>query len=241
IESVDKSIVGTDITVLVQKKVTLDTENSRKYDIYFNMPLTKGNFSQKLFSYPEIRTNDTNAIERSTLFEEILDSPSGINSISLTNAGSSYQSAPEVVITGDGSGAKAKAYVTGGKIYKIEMTNKGVDYTRASVSFVGGGGNGATGTPQLENNYGTIRSFYYDDTGKKIILNSSIGSMNYLTGYVTVGPLRTSGPVDSTFYGTNIVTFYAPAANEIILPLRNRILSIDENDSRSVIVEMIAE
>lgn len=241
IESVDKSIVGTDITVLVQKKVTLDTQNSRKYEINFNMPLKKGNFSQRLFSFPEIKTNDTNAIERNTLFEEILDAPSGINSISLTNGGSSYQTAPEVVITGDGSGAKATAYISGGKVYKIEITNKGVDYTRASISFVGGDGSGATATAQLENNYATIRSFYYDETGKKIILNSSIGTINYTTGYVTVGPLRTAGTIDNSFYGTNIVTFYAPASSEIILPVRNRILSIDENDSRSVIVEMIAE
>jgi hypothetical protein len=241
IEGADKSIVGTDITVFVQKKVTVDPLNSRKYEVNFNMPLRKGNYSQKFFSFPEILIDDTNGIERETLFEEVLDAPSGINSIAITNGGSSYQSAPEVIISGDGTGAKARAYVSGGKVYKIDITNPGVDYTRASVTFSGGEGRNAAGTPQLENNFGTIRSFYYDTTGKKVIMNSTIGSINYQTGFVTVGPFRTAGTIDNAFYGTNIVTFYTPAANEILLPLRNRILTIDENDTRSVIIEMIAE
>jgi hypothetical protein len=69
IETAEKSIVGSDITVFVQKRVTLDLNNARKYDINFNMPLRKGNFSNRLFSFPEILLNDNNAIERNVLFE----------------------------------------------------------------------------------------------------------------------------------------------------------------------------
>lgn len=241
IEGADKSITGTDITVLVQKKVTLDTSNSRKYEINFNMPLRKGNYTYRLFSFPEIKVNDANGIERNTLFEEVLDSPSGINSIYLTNGGSSYQSAPRVVITGDGSGAEARAYISGGKVYKIEMISKGVDYTDADITFVGGEGSGATATAQLENNFGSIRSFYYDENGKKVIINSTAGEINHQTGFVTLGPLKSTGPVDDSYYGEDIVTIYTPASNEILLPLRNRILTIDETDTRSVVVSMLAE
>ena len=58
---------------------------------------------------------------------------------------------------------------------------------------------------------------------------------------MTVGPFKTAGAVENDFYSDDIVTFYAPVENEIILPLRNRILTIDESDSRSVIVDMVAE
>jgi hypothetical protein len=241
IETAEKSIVGSDITVFVQKRVTLDLNNARKYDINFNMPLTKGNFSNRLFSFPEILLNDNNAIERNVLFEEAIDAPTGINSINITNGGSSYQTAPTVTISGDGSGATAIAYVSGGKVYKVDIINKGIDYTKATISFSGGGGLGATATAQLENNFGTIRSFYYRNTGEKIIINSNAGILNYTTGLMSINSIRPNGTVDNDFYADGIVTFYAPVENEIILPQRNRILNIDPLDTRSILIEMVAE
>ncbi len=240
IENSEKSIMGTDITVFVQKKATLDTLNSRKYDINFNMPLRKGNYINKLFSFPEARINDVNGVERNVLFEEVLDAPTGINSIEVVNGGSSYSTAPQVIISGDGTGATARALVANGRVYKIEVINKGSDYTKATVSLVGGG-TGATAKVQLENNFGTVRSFYFNTNGEKVILNSNIGTINYTTGLVSINSFRTAGTVENDFYGENILTFYAPVENEIILPLKNRILTIDEGDSRSIIVDMVAE
>ena len=240
-ETSDRSILGTDITIFVQKRVSLNTINSKKYDINFNMPLRKGNYANKLFSFPEIYINDSNTVERKVLFEEVLDAPTGINSIEITNGGLSYSTAPNVIIEGDGTGAIARAYVADGKVYKIEILNKGVDYTKATVSFTSDTGINATAIVQLENNFGTIRSFYYNEKGEKITINANVGSINYLTGLVTVGPFKTAGAVENDFYSDDIVTFYAPVENEIILPLRNRILTIDESDSRSVIIDMVAE
>ena len=240
-ETSDRSILGTDITIFVQKRVSLNTINSKKYDINFNMPLRKGNYANKLFSFPEIYINDSNTVERKVLFEEVLDAPTGINSIEITNGGLSYSTAPNVIIEGDGTGAIARAYVADGKVYKIEILNKGVDYTKATVSFTSDTGINATAIVQLENNFGTIRSFYYNEKGEKITINANVGSINYLTGLVTVGPFKTAGAVENDFYADDIVTFYAPVENEIILPLRNRILTIDESDSRSVIIDMVAE
>lgn len=240
IENSEKSIMGTDITVSVQKKVTIDTLNSRKYDINFNMPLRKGSYNSKLFSFPEARINDVNGVERNVLFEEVFDAPTGINSIEVVSGGTSYFSAPQVIISGDGTGATAKASVANGGVFKIEMINKGSDYTKATVSIVGGG-TGATAKARLENNFGTIRSFYFNTNGEKVILNANIGTINYTTGVISINSFRTAGTVENDFYGENILTFYAPVENEIILPLKNRILTIDEGDSRSIIVNMVAE
>lgn len=240
IENSEKSILGTDITIFVQKKVTLDVLNLRKYDINFNMPLRKGNYANKLFSFPEVFINDLNGVERNVLFEEILDAPTGINSIEIVNGGTSYSTPPQVIITGDGNGATARALVANGRVFRIEVINKGSDYTKATVTLVGGG-TGATAKALLENNFGTIRSFYFNANGEKVVLNSNIGTINYSTGLISINSFRTAGSIDNDFYGENILTFYAPIENEIILPLRNRILTIDEGDARSVIIDMVAE
>jgi uncharacterized pyridoxamine 5'-phosphate oxidase family protein len=241
IEAADKSITGSDITIYVQKRVILNTSTSQRYDIAYNMPLRKGTFADRISSFPEIYTFDGNGIERNTLFEEILDSPSGINSFVITDAGSSYESAPTVTISGDGSGATAVAKVSNGKVTSIEIVNKGTDYTKAIVEISGGGGSGATASALLENNYGTIRSFYYKTTGEKVTINSNAGTINYTTGLLTISSLLTSGAVDNDFYPTDTVTFFAPIGAEIVQPLRNRIILVDDADAKSTQIQMVAE
>jgi hypothetical protein len=64
-----------------------------------------------------------------------------IVSIKISNPGSGYVQAPNVLITGDGTGVIAKAYISNGKISKILLTNPGSGYTSApTVSVVGGVG-----------------------------------------------------------------------------------------------------
>jgi hypothetical protein len=65
-----------------------------------------------------------------------------ITSIEVINSGDDYNSPPSVVITGDGTGAEARAYVGNGKVVGIKMVNAGTGYTTApTVSLVGGNGN----------------------------------------------------------------------------------------------------
>lgn len=241
IEAADKSITGSDITIYIQKRVILSTSGSKRYEINFNMPIKKGSFSDRIYSYPEIVTYDGNGIERNTLFEEVLDSLSGINSFQITNAGYGYETAPTVTITGDGSGATAIAKIAGGKVSSIEVINKGSDYTKATVELSGGGGTGATSSALLENNYGTIRSYYYKSTGEKVPITSSAGSINYTTGQLIINSLLTTDTVENDFYPDGTITFFAPSGKEIISPLRNRILLIDDTDSKSIQLEMVAE
>lgn len=72
----------------------------------------------------------------------------------VTEGGSGYTSAPTVTIVGDGSGAKAKAFVSAGSVTKIEVMDSdgagnpgyqfGSNYNRAKIVFSGGAGTGAT-------------------------------------------------------------------------------------------------
>lgn len=70
--------------------------------------------------------------------------------IRVTAQGSGYNPATTtVVITGDGSGATAAAFVSGGKVIGIRMTAFGSGYTTATATISGGGGTGATLTTQV--------------------------------------------------------------------------------------------
>lgn len=73
-----------------------------------------------------------------------------VKSITVTNGGSGYTSAPTVYIQGDGTGARASATINGsGEVDSVTIdsengeTFEGLGYTFAFVQFEGGGGEGA--------------------------------------------------------------------------------------------------
>ena len=72
-----------------------------------------------------------------------------IDTITLTDTGSSYETAPIVIINGDGVGAVATASVSGGEVTSISLTNSGSGYSFAYITFSGGGGSGAAASVSL--------------------------------------------------------------------------------------------
>jgi len=76
-------------------------------------------------------------------YEEELTS-GGVASVTITNGGSGYTTAPTVTFTGGaGSGATAVAVLTGGIVSAINITNPGTGYTSAPTFTFGGGGGGS--------------------------------------------------------------------------------------------------
>jgi acetyltransferase-like isoleucine patch superfamily enzyme len=165
IEAADKSITGSEVSIYVQKRIILDLNTQRKYDVYYNMPIAKGNYKDRLYSFPEIQVADIEGIERNVLFEEQFDLLTGVKSVNVVEPGTGYTAAPTVTIIGDGVGATAKATVSAGRVINITVTNPGVGYTFAEIVLSDTSGSGAVFTPILDINYGTLRSFYYKDTG----------------------------------------------------------------------------
>jgi hypothetical protein len=83
-----------------------------------------------------------------------------VTSISISYEGSGYITPPKVVITGDGTGATAQAYISNGVVSGIRILTEGSGYTTASVSLVGGNGSSqeiAKAVPILGN--GKVRTF----------------------------------------------------------------------------------
>jgi hypothetical protein len=241
IEDSEKSITGSDIKIFLQKRLELDVTRTKNYTIETNFAIKKGDFNNRISTYPQINVLDSGSITRQVFFEEVPESFTGVDSIAIVNPGINYTSAPTVTISGDGSGATAVATFGGGRIKEIVVTNKGSNYTRATVSISGGGGSQATAVARLETKFGTLRTFYYKANGEKVIVNANAGVVNYETGEITLTSLATSGTVDNNFYDTNVVVFNLPIDTDVIQPLRNRILEIDETDALSIQVDVVPE
>lgn len=110
---------------------------------------------------------------------------SAVGSISVTNGGTGYTSAPTVIISGGGgSGATAHAFLFSGRVSTVAIDNPGTGYTSApTVTFSGGGGSGATATAALAAKCCTSPS----STPAKIRVTPPSGS-----GYAAITVTRTS-------------------------------------------------
>jgi hypothetical protein len=129
----------------------------------------------------------------------------------------------------------------GGRLYSVEVDIAGSDYTTAIVELSGGDGYGASVVPILQSKIGTLRTYYFKTNGEKVIVNSDAGSINYTTGVITLNSIKIYSVAENEFYDEDVMTIKIQADEEIIRPLRNRLLLIDESDPRSKIINMVAE
>lgn len=239
INDVDPSFLGVDITTIVQKRLEPTLNESKNYTIDFNVPLNRGTFADRLYTYPSFQVLDNEGVSRDALIEEIPLSYTGIDSVEVLNSGSGYSDSPIVTITGDGSGAKARAVVVNGKIISIEVDVTGSNYTAAVVSISDTTGVGATATAILSGQIGTLRSYYVQvATGEKIIINENIGQIDYTTGRINLYNFKPISITTNANYASGIITFNALPKENTIHPLRNRLLSIDSNDPIAIQIRM---
>jgi hypothetical protein len=241
IENADSSITGSDVQIYAQKKETIVTNQTRNYTFDFGLPLKKGDYIDKLYSFPQLKVLDIENNLRDIFFEEVPNAFTGIDSVTIINPGRNYTSTPTTTISGDGIGASARAIIVNGKVDRIEIINRGVNYTRATVTITGGGGKEATAIAKLEAKNGNLRTYYFKTNGEKVIVNPNAGTVDYEKGFITLTSLNTSEVLENDFYPENILTINSPISRENIFPTRNRILSLDENDFNSIQIEVIAE
>lgn len=113
-----------------------------------------------------------------------------IDSISVTEGGSGYTSAPTVIINGDGNGATATATLSGDSVDTITVDTSGSGYSFAFISITGGGGSGATASvslgdadslPPLQS---AVEGAAIPGTIDRIIISSN--GQDYASGDVTV-------------------------------------------------------
>jgi hypothetical protein len=232
IDSADNSFIGNDVTLRVQKRFTPILNQKSSYTINFNVPLKRGTTFDKLTS-TEFNVRDTTNILRTVTIEEVPQSFTGISEILVTNPGFNYVSPPTVTITGDGSGAEAVANIVNGKLESITVTKRGFDYSRAIVTISGGGGLDAEATAVIDSKVGTLRLVYFDSNAERKIVNSNVGSINYDTGLIRLIDVNIESlPISEEIKITCESEF------GIIESVRNTILSIDQEDPSSIIVDL---
>ena len=241
IDSTDNSFTSSSVQIFIQKRALFTLNQTQNYTLNFLTSLKLSEFPNQPFSFPAVDINDLSGISRQVFYEVTPRSDTGIDSIEVLSPGSGYTVPPTVTITGDGNSATAVAQIVNGKVTTINIVNQGIDYSRATVSITGGSGSGATASATLSGSIGTIRSFYYLTNGQKQIVNTNAGTINFTTGVVTFTSVLPIGVEANANYDDNIFTFSVQPEKETIMPLRNQILDIDENDSSSIVVNMIAE
>jgi hypothetical protein len=230
IDATDRnSIIGSKISVRVQKRFEPIVNQSKPYFINFNTPVRRGTINNKLSSTFFI-IEDSEGIDREVQFDEIPQSFSGISSIGVTNPGKGYTSSPTITISGDGVGATAAATIVNGAIESIQIVNRGIDYTRATVTITGGGGYGATAEAILDGRTGQIRTVYYDVNSQRQIINENAGTIDYDSGTITISNIL----IKSVSAVDGLIRLSLESEKGIISTVRNTILALDQDDPISI-------
>lgn len=232
-QSIDKvninAIIGTDVTLKIQKRFTPVINEFRNYVVDFSVPLKRGTITDKLIS-TEFDIIDNDGIRRTVLFEEIPQSFSGISSIQVTNPGIGYTENPTVTIVGDGIGAIAEAVIVNGRIQSINVTNRGINFSRATISITGGSGFGAEASVVIDARFGNLRTVFFDSNAQRQIVNSNAGQINYETGLITINSIN----VLSIASADGQIRLTIESEEGILQSVRSTILTIDEDDPISI-------
>jgi len=236
IDGVDPSIMSNDLVVYVQKRVTIINGVQQNYSVKFEGPLHRGGLQEHMVTYPTIQVRDSSDIQRDAYFEEVIGSSTGVDSITVAQPGTGYSDNPTVTVNGDGTGAIASATVVNGQIKSVQVTTRGINYTVASVDISDSTGTGATASAVLEGRHGTIRSYYLQSNGQKVIVNEDAGTIDYDTGEVIFTALTAYSVSSSPYFGLdqNVFVVQIKPDEETLFPRKNRIVSIDETDITSL-------
>jgi hypothetical protein len=227
------AIIGSEVTIRIQKRFEPFLNELRNYTIDFNTPLHRGTLTNRLTS-TEFDVIDAFGALRTVTYEETAETYTGVEDVQVVNPGTNYTSVPTVRIVGDGSGAKAEATVVNGRIEKITLTNTGFNYTRAVVIVEGGGGSGATASAVVTARTGKLRTIYYDADAQKQIVNENAGKINYETGRI----ILTDVNIKNVYSTDGLMRLTIESEKGIIETKRNTVLEMDINDSSAITVDL---
>jgi hypothetical protein len=242
IKNASQSIVTNEVNIQLQKKFYPNLSNSTNYKFNFNVPIKKGTFLSGISSSPSIAYTTSTGTYNNVFIEEVPVATTGVDTISILNAGYGYQYAPNVTIIGDGTGATAVASINvNGTIKSITVTNSGNNYTTAYATIIpvtsDNTGRGAVGVVNLQGRYGTLRTYYNNTNNGKTILNTNVGTIDYATGTITLTAFNPSQINNALGQLTLSVT----PTTTIVSSTFNRIITIDPFDSNAILVNVTAK
>jgi len=230
VDDADDSIQNNSIRVLIEKRFRPLLNQSKSYTLDFHVPLKKGTALDRLYSEPSFGYTDEFGVVRTSFVEEVPQSFTGIDEIEVLATGNGYTDIPNVIIDGDGEGARASAIIVNGKLKSVVVTNAGSGYSAAIARVEGGNGSGAELRPVLQGKKGTLRIYYFDSNNIKRIIVPEAGTIYYDDGYIVLNnfnPVSINDP-----YGT--MTFKASPNTNVFSTQRNAILTLDQSDPAAI-------
>lgn len=243
IKNTNVSVITSDINIKLQKKFYPNLVEKNTYNLYYNTTLQKGTLLSGISSSPTIQVIDETTLRNvnGVYIEEIPSSTGGVDTISIINPGYSYQYTPTVTIVGDGTGATATASLINGAISKIDVVSPGENYSSAVVvitpSVYDKTGTAAVAVANLQGKYGTLRSYYFNSSNIKTILNSQLGTIDYERGTLVLTGFLPSN-VDNAL---GELTISATPKSRIIESTKNTIITIDPYDPNAIVVNVISK
>lgn len=234
-DDAEPSVLSSSAKIYIQKQFTPTLNTSQTYILTIGFPLNRGSVNNLLYSSPAFSIDDSVGVSRTAYIEEVPESFTSIENITIISPGNGYLTAPTLTISGDGTGANAYAVIVNGKVVKVVIDNPGSNYTSATIAAVGGGGSGATFNTTLLAQTGALRTYYFDNKNNKIILNANAGSIDYINGIVTLNnfaPTAIANPF-------GILTINVEPADSTFSSINEQILTIDPNNAQAVFVNLI--
>jgi hypothetical protein len=241
IQNVDASVITSEYNINLQKKIYPNLVTPTTYTLNYNTPLEKGMFSSGITSSPSLSFRNVTTIISGVYIEEVPTQTQGVDSISIINPGFKYTSTPTIKISGDGVGANAHVILNAGRIQSVVVDASGNNYTSAIATVIPAEGDttgqNASLVVNLQGRYGTLRSYYYNTTNVKTILNSNIGTVDYTNGTITLNSFNPIGVDDPLGQFSVSVT----PTTSIISSTYNGIITIDPYDNTAITVNLIAK
>lgn len=235
IDDSDASIEFSSADPRIEKRFTPSLTDSGTYTLTYGIPLHHGGINERLYSTPTFTIADAGGVDRDAYIEESPDSFSGLDAVDILTNGSGYTSAPTLTIVGDGTGANAYATIINGRVTSVTVDQLGSNYTTAIISASGGGGSGATFRSQLEGKNGVLRTYYFDNTQNKIILNASAGTVDYSIGTIILTDFSPTA-INNVDGALRIVI----KPDEFSFsPTKRDIFTIDSDDDNAISIELI--
>jgi hypothetical protein len=235
INEVDPSIITNDQQIYLQKRIYPVLGVKNQYIADFGFPIQKGVFGESVSISPTIQYKSaTGKILPEVYLEEFSTAETRIDSISIINKGYNYTSIPNVIIEGDGTGALAHAVLYNGRIASIIVDNPGQNYTQAVVRISGGGGQLGSAKAILAGQYSLLRLYYYNN-GVKTILNSSIGTVDYINGIV----ILTDFSPENINNLTGTLSINVIPDKNIVYSIREKLLTYDIDDPEAITINIL--
>ena len=238
IDNTDASILSNQVDVKIEKRLSPIISTERSYTLQYNTEIKRSTGKDRILSYPAFIAFDSNEVQREFFFEEVPLSFTGIRSINVVSGGSGLTTPPRLMIDGDGVGATAEAILTNGKVTEVRVTDPGIEYSTAIITAYDENNN-AISNISLEavvgNNFGTIRSYYFDEFKVKQIYSSEAGTIDYKNGIIKINPFTPLDVDDTNKY----LKFFVIPQNQLLNSSKNTILTLDVNDLASISVTVI--